>query len=223
MAASSASTHGQCEMKPPAISVAGPSSGVGPEGVAASGANVAGEKVNVWSGAGRPVDLAGALSARARGGAGVGVGVARSTARLGRATLGAAVDPVGVEPAWTSRGDCPRGCDWACESARRVTVPCSEKSLSCAGPTSSCVEGGGATMIGGAEVAARESWASAGAATPIASATAAGITRNLALMVTRSTGSEAPRALAAATQSLLPSICRHFKHMLDEPQATGDE
>src|SRR5699024_468046 len=94
---------------------------------------------------------------------------------------------------------------------------------SCAGPTASCVEGGGATMIGGAEVAAPESWASAGAAKPVASAMAAGITRNLALIVTRSTGSEAPRALAAATQSLLPSICRHFKHMLDEPQATGDE
>jgi len=111
MAASSASTHGQCEMKPPAISVAKLSSGVGSEGVAASGANVAGEKVNVWSGAGRPVDLVGALSARGRAGAGVGVGVARSTARFGRSTLGAAADPVGVEPAWTSRDDCARGWD----------------------------------------------------------------------------------------------------------------
>ena len=78
-------------------------------------------------------------------------------------------------------------------------------------------------MTVGAGACVPASWANAGAARPIARATAAGIMRNLALIVTRSTGSEAPRALAAATQSLLPSNCWDFKHMLAEPQATSDE
>ena len=72
------------------------------------------------------------------------------------------------------------------------------------------------------EAGASASWASAGASMPVASATAAEITRNLAFMLTHSADGGAAR-FVAATQRLLPPNCRDFKHMLDERQATGDE
>ena len=167
------------------------SSGIGSVAGEGSGANVAGEKLKVWSGVGKPAEAA--LPERAEARAAAGVGVSRATVRLGCSAEVAVAAPGEVEPA-TSRGACGRGRGCACGSARRVTVPCSEKSRSCAGPTASSVDGGGGAMTVDAEGVVPDSWASAGAARPVASATAAGITRNLALMVTRSTGSEAPRA-----------------------------
>jgi hypothetical protein len=60
----------------------------------------------------------------------------------GCAFVGAATTVVGLAA----------GCDAAgsAVSARLVTVPLIEKSLSCAGPTASSLEGAGKAMVGGA-------------------------------------------------------------------------
>jgi hypothetical protein len=73
-------------------------------------------------------------------------------------------------------------------SARRVTVPLIEKSRSWAGPIASLLVGGGGAMTGGEPVVAVSSCASAGAAIPIASATAAELKRNPTLILTRLSG-----------------------------------
>lgn len=107
-------------------------------------------------------------------------------------------------------------------SARFVTVPLSEKLRSCAGPTASAelVVGVIAT---GAFVAGVASWAIAGAAKPVASATAAENTRNLSVILTRSVAPETAAPYTAATPPPLPLISMYFKHMVDERQATSDE
>ena len=88
---------------------------------------------------------------------GVGDGTAAREVRVGACSDWAATVRVFaagcalVEGATTVAG-LAAGCDAAGSdvSARLVTVPLIEKSLSCAGPTASSLEGAGKAMVGGA-------------------------------------------------------------------------
>lgn len=91
-------------------------------------------------------------------------------------------------------------------SAGLVTVPESEKSRSLASPTVSDVFDGAAGMAMFDDPGASASWASAGAAHN-ASATAAELTRNLCLMLTRWSGWGLP-----PTSRRLHGLCRPMPH-----------
>lgn len=149
-----------------------------PKPFAGCSAGVGGGKLNalVGSAAALPAGRAGGLCTAT---AGARCGASEAAVCAVEGTADAGVDDAAL------RAGAGRGCAGAgAVSARRVTVPCSEKSRSCAGPTVSAelVVGAGMVIVG---AGASASWASAGAAKPAAKIATAGNVRRNAFILTR--------------------------------------